>query len=159
MAGDFSYSGAPGTDDPAGLVRLLIGDTRSDDPILTDSEIETVLGLQPIITYAAAACADIIAARFARDVDMAIGETKISLSQKMKAYQKLAERLRESAGDLPGGDGTGVPTTTIFVGGLSKSKRDDLLHDDSNRISPNFSLGMDDNPGTVNTLEDLDDRD
>lgn len=158
MASDFSYSGAPGTDDPSGLVRLLIGDTRSDDPILTDSEIEAILGLQPIVTYAAAACADIIAARFAREVDMAIGETKINLSQKVKSYQALADRLRESAGDIPGGDGTGVATTSMFVGGISFTERDDFL-DNSDRIQPNFSLGMDDNPGVMNSLDDLDDRD
>lgn len=159
MTTDFSYSGAPGTDDPVGLVRMLIGDTRSEAPILTDSEIAVVLSLQPVITYAAAACADIIAARFARDVNMSIGETSIDLSQKIKAYQALADRLRQHAGDLPGGDGTNVATASMFVGGLSIDARNDLLYADSNRIKPQFALGMDDNPGTVNHLDDLDDRD
>jgi hypothetical protein len=158
VASDFSYSGAPAADDPVGLVRLLVGDTRSDDPLLTDSEIEAILGFQSVITYAAASCADIIAAKFARDVDTAIGETRISLSQKVKAYQALADRLRLTSGDIPGGDGTGIANLGMFVGGISQSEKEAFL-DDSNRIQPNFSLGMDDNPGVYSNNDDLDDRD
>jgi len=159
VTADFSYSGAPGTDEPVGLVRLFVGDTNAAIPILTDGEIEAVLSLQPIVTYAAAACADLIAARFSRDVDMAIGKTRISLSQKADAYRTLADRLRSAAGDLPGGDGTGIATASMFVGGTSVDAREDLLYEDSDRIKPQFTLGQDDNPGTDNHLDDLDSRD
>lgn len=156
---DFSYSGAPGLDDPVSMVRLFVGDTNESTAMLTDGEIQAILSLQPILTYAAAACADIIAARVARDVDMAIGQTKIDLSQKSEAYRALADRLRMTAGDIPGGDGSGVPTVGMFVGGLSVSQREDLLYRDSDRVKPQFTLGQDDNPGTFNGLTDLDSRD
>lgn len=156
---DFSYSGAPGLDDPAGLVRLLVGDTQEASFALTDGEIEAVLSLQPIVTYAAAACADILAARFAREVNMAIGETKIDLSDKAKAYRELADRLRLSGGSLPGGDGTGIATASMFVGGLSVDAREQLLYHDSDRIKPSFVEGQDDNPGSPSSLNDLDSRD
>lgn len=156
---DFSYSGSPGIDDPVSMIRLFIGDTNASDPLMTDSEIQAIVGLQPILTYAAAACADIIAARVSRDVDMAIGATRISLSQKADAFRQLADRLRKTSGDLPGGDGSGIATASMFVGGLSVDQREDLLFRDSDRIKPQFVTGQDDNPGTVNGLVDLDSRD
>ena len=144
---DFNYSHAPDVSDPVSMVRFLVGDVDSNNPILTDSEILAITNIQPVITYAAAAAADIIAARYAVQIDTTIGRTKVSLSQRFEHFKSLADRLRESAGDLPGGDGTGQPTVGMFVGGISISE-EKALADDADRIQPSFSIGMNDNPGT-----------
>lgn len=132
--------------DKVSLVRLCLGDLDRDDKLFTDAVIAAVLEVQPIVTFAAAALADSAAARFSREADIALGKTRISLSQKAVAWKDIAKCLRDGGpGDLPGGDGSGAPTLTMTVGGISKQEREDFLNDDD-RIQPNFSLGMDDNP-------------
>ena len=150
---DFNYSHAPDPSDPVSMVRFLVGDVDSSNPILTDSEILAITTLQPVITYAAAAAADTIAARYAIQVDTAIGRTRISLSDRFDHFKQLADRLRETAGDLPGGDGTGIPTVSMFVGGISVSANE-AMADDTDRVQPSFTIGMDDNPGNYPNVND-----
>jgi hypothetical protein len=153
---DFGYTAAPVTSNRVDLIRLFIGDTNKDNALMTDEEICLVLGIQAINTYAAAACADIIAAKFARKVTVSIGDTKIENEGKFKQYMKLADRLRAGGpGDLPGGDGSGAVNAQMFVGGLSKSQRNDFFSD-SDRIQPNFNLGKDDHPNTRDNVDEND---
>jgi hypothetical protein len=133
-------------------VRLLIGDTDTSAEMLVDNEINAVLALQPTVTFAAAACADAIAAKYARKVDLSIGATSVSLSQRAEAFRDLAARLRAGgAGSLPGGDGTGVPGVSMFVGGTSVAVNDTHA-DDADEVPPSFGIGMDDAPGTASPL-------
>jgi len=154
-AADFNYSHAPDPSDPISMVRFLVGDVDASNPILTDSEIQALVSLQPIISFAAASAADTIAARFSIQVDTAIGKTKVSLSQRSAHFTKLANRLRKTAGDLPGGDGTGVPTVNMVVSGLSISQNA-AMASDTDRVQPSFTIGMDDDPGSYPNSSDFD---
>ena len=142
---DFTYSGAPSPSNPLSMVRFILPDTVEASALFTDTEINAALALQPTVTYAAAALADILAGRFASEVDTAIGQTRISLSQKSEQWAKRAIALRKGgAGDLPGGDGTGVKNAEMFVGGISVSEAENLNTGDSDRIQPSFRIGQDD---------------
>lgn len=146
----WSYSGDPSTTD-RDKVRFLVGDTLSGDPLASNEEINWVLSVQPVVIYAAAAVADAISAGYSRKADLTIGATSIQLSQKATAYADLAKRLRSGgAGVLPGGDGSGIPTAVMVVGGLSQAERE-AFKDDEDAIQPSFEVGKDDNPGTPNS--------
>ena len=75
-------------------VRILVGDTNSDDPQLDDEVIYYVLTVQSVLTYASAACADMIAAKYAREVNITVGETRVTKERIYYHYKDLAERLR-----------------------------------------------------------------
>jgi hypothetical protein len=154
-----TYSGDPASS-TKDRVRFLVGDTVVTDEYLTDTEINAVVAGQPVPTWAAAACAEAIAAKLARKCDLTIGATSISLSQRAEAYRDLAARLRAGGGGLlPGGDGTGVPTAgAAFVGGLSRTERDSLAAD-SDLVPPSFGVGIDDHPSVAGPWDDLDQRD
>jgi len=155
----FSYTGSPVKSERVHVVRLMIGDTDPLDQLLTDDEILLTTTAQPSNTFAAAACADFIAAKFARRVSTKMGAISISADKKYQQYAALADRLRASGGgDLPGGDGSGTPTVTMFVGGVSIDQRE-ALRDDDDRIQSSFSVGQDDHPGVASSVHDLDRRD
>jgi len=135
-------------------VRFLIGDTISTAQLMQNEEINAVLAYQPSPVYAAAACADALGARFSRDADLSIGATSVSASQRAAGFHRLADRLRAGgAGNLPGGDGTGVANVSMFVGGLSIAGNDALAEDDDT-VKSQFAVGQDDNPSTPNGLRD-----
>jgi hypothetical protein len=146
MTSSTSYDNAPRASDHVSLVRMMLGGNEGAAPLFTNTEIEVVLELAPVPTYAAAALWEMAAAKWSAGVDQSIGATSISLSQKISAAMDMAKRLREGGpGLIPGGDGSGTPTAEMIVGGISRSEKEAFL-DDSDRIQPNFSLGQDDNP-------------
>jgi hypothetical protein len=126
-------------------VRLLIGDTDSARQQLQDEEIDWVLTEQAVVTYAAAACAEMLASKYAFLVNTEVSELRVSAAARHKHYLELAERLRKAAGSLPGGDGTGVALATMYAGGVNRSEKD-TLDDDTNLVRPTFGLGQDDHP-------------
>jgi hypothetical protein len=153
---NWTYNQIPKSTESRALVRLYIGDTDQKQQLLTDGEIDMILGIQTNVVLAAAACADAIAAKFSRRVDKDIGETSISLSDQRKAYQDLADRLRELGGDLiPGGSGGRV--ATAFAGGLSYSGVDAIISDEDFK-QPSFELGQDDYPGTTKNTQNRNDE-
>lgn len=127
-------------------VRMLVGDTINTDPLLHDEEIYYVIGQQSATNYAAAVCAEMIAAIYARQVNTQNSELRISAAARYKAYTALADRLRKMGpGELPGGDGSGALLGTMYVGGSSVSAKE-ALDADTDLVKPNFSIGMDDYP-------------
>lgn len=149
---DFSY--VTSTVNDMALVRWICGDTVKATAKLSDTEINNVLSLQPVVTYAAAACCDAIAALFSAKADLALGKTRVSLSQKAKAYERLADRLRKGGpGKLPGGDGSGVFPTSAFVGGTSKSELE-AFHAETDLIQSSFEIGKDDIQGLPDNADD-----
>lgn len=89
----WTYSGDP-SKSPLDAVRFLIGDTDENDPLLNDAEIQYTL--YHGVVSAAIQCCDIIAAKFLREVDYAIGPLRESASQKANAYMKRANYLRKN---------------------------------------------------------------
>lgn len=146
---DFSYSGAPTSTDLLELVRLAIGDTDKTRQLYQDQTINAVLAIQPDVTKAACALVRGLIARFSRDVDKDIGETSIKASQRVAHYRALLADLQAGgSGLLPGGDGTGVPNTTPYAGGMSISEAESMA-EDTDYVQNAFGVGRDDHPGTV----------
>ena len=111
-------------------VRLLIGDTNTNDQILTDEEITFHIGEEGNIYLAGAACCDSIIGQFARDVDRSGVGIQATRSQIVQHYQDLAERLRkrgEKNADL----------TDDLIGGESESRKE-TLESDSDFVKPLF---------------------
>lgn len=87
--------------DPAGSakdrVRLLCGDFLEEEPLLSDETIEWLLSVWGDEYLAAAEACGIIAARFLREADIAVGELSVKLSEKAKAFQERALALKKRA--------------------------------------------------------------
>ena len=124
-------------------VRLLIGDTDTDNQLYSDEEIEGALDLFGNIYMAAAALADGLSARFAQSNSITVDGLQVSSGDMANAYAALAKRLRALAASAPGALGT------PFVGGISKSEIESV-EDDTDRIESRFKVGKDDFPGTTN---------
>ena len=94
----FSYSGNP-ADSDKDAVRFLIGDTDSNDPLVTDEEIAWQLGQRVRVHLAASSCCVAIAAKFSRKADRSVGNLRASFSQQADAYRTLAQDLEAQAAD------------------------------------------------------------
>lgn len=90
-------------------VRLLIGDTDTDDPLLSDDEVTTFIDYRQLTTddgdvtnipAAAADAANAIAAQFAREFNFAEDGQRFDRAQKYAHYVALADSLRSRAGGV-----------------------------------------------------------
>jgi len=132
-------------------VRLLIGDTDTARQQLQDEEIAYVLYQQPVVNYAGADCADILAAKYAFQVSTVNGALRITASQRQEQYAALAKRLRANGpGDTAGGVNGGAILAEAYVGGLSKGENEEY-REDSDNVLPSISVGQDDFPETPET--------
>jgi hypothetical protein len=133
------------TNDPANVprdaVRLLVGDTDTNDQKLTDEAIVFFLTQAGDDTYLAAALsARSIAASFAVEVDTKFESVSSDYSQLSENYYKLATRL-EAQSKKFGSRGLGLPA----AGGLTYSDiRANDLNDD--RVQPKFKQDQFANP-------------
>lgn len=136
-------------------VRFLIADVDSSDPQLLDGEIQGLLTINSSDTtsngfpiqgvvydpYAAAigACLN-LSARYTRKANRSVGDLSIQSGSIAKNYRDLIPELRrQSLRQNPA-----MP----YVGGISLGDMEtDEQNDDINQ--PNFSIGMDDDPGTA----------
>ncbi len=82
-------------------VRFHIGDTDETDQLLQNEEIEYLLNETTNVLLAASRAAKAIAAKFARQADKAVGDLRVSLSQKSQAYFTLAADLEKRAEPVP----------------------------------------------------------
>lgn len=89
-AGTWSYSGDPNASN-LDKVRFLVGDVNPDTKLLNNAEITEVLQDEPRVHFAAARCAEALAARFASQSDAG------AQSVRSARYLELAKRLREQA--------------------------------------------------------------
>lgn len=137
------YGGNPGTS-TTDAVRLLVFDTSTStgDVFLTDTEYTFLLGRTDTVDEAAAEAARTIAAKFSKDADKRVGRLRIELSQKSKAYLRLAERFDTAVAHA---SLTGV---SPFLGGRSKSAKE-AAEDDSDRVDTFFEREMWDIPGAA----------
>lgn len=75
--------------EPKDWIRFIIGDTNSDDPLLSDEEINSVYALTDNNKQEAAKmCMQHILMKLAQQVDFAIGTTKVFATDKYNAYKQ-----------------------------------------------------------------------
>jgi len=87
-------------------VRILIGDTNPAQPLLEDEVIDWLIQREVNEFLAASRAAEAIAARFAREADIAVGDLSLKYSQLANHYFELAASLREQfASDAAGAVG------------------------------------------------------
>lgn len=149
MSKTYTPSATPSNKDK---IRLLVGDTDSASMALHDEEIMMVLSEQSNVGLAAAACADLLAAFYAKQVNTKNGSISVNASDRVKSYRDLAARLRQSP-DNPFA-GTSYVAAVVVVGGSSAAERDTLAHNtdvippffsqDSDSINANFAWDNDD---------------
>lgn len=113
-------------------VRLLLGDTDSNDQQVQNEEIAFALAQNNNnVYYAGAWCARIVAAKYSRKVTTSIDNAiSADYSDLAKQYNKLAESL-EYQGKKSGA------VVGIKAGGLTKSGID-AVRANTNRITPSF---------------------
>lgn len=82
-------------------VRLRVGDTDMSDPLLSDQEIETLLGEWPgNLDLVAANAAEAIAAKFSRGFNFTTERQQFNRSERVNHYTQLAANLRRRGGAL-----------------------------------------------------------
>jgi len=120
------------------VVRLLIGDTIEDDPILQDEEVGFGM-TQSLNVYSVAAwCCGVIAAKFAREVTTTIsGTLREQLDQKVNHYSKLQQKLETDAKKFGN-------TLGVWVGGVNRVAMA-VVESDPVRVQPRFRIGQFDN--------------
>ena len=129
-------------------VRLRLGDTDSDDPLLTDEEINTFLADSSSgtdIRGASLKACRAIVAKFARNVNDSVAGINSSKTSKFSQYKELLAVLED--------DVRASSTATPFVGGISRD-RSDTADDDDDFRPHSFGIGMHDN----DTSDDDDSR-
>lgn len=128
----YSYSGNPGSS-TKDAVRFFIGDTDPRDILLQDGEIDYLLSLynNTPLNASIRAC-EMIAAKFSRMCDEAVGSVRITYSQKAKAYYRTRDELIErlSKEDM-----------TPYAGGISISDKQ-ATADNTDRVKPDFTKHM-----------------
>lgn len=122
--------------EPLNHVRLLIGDTNANRPLLQDEEIDLFLQESDSPLAAARRAAGALAARAAQEVDKWVGDLKILASQRHRHYTLLEESLAKQAFRHA------VPS----AGGIRVSDKESMTGNDD-LVSPYFFRGMHDNPG------------
>ena len=136
----WTYGGDPSSN-ARDAIRFLVGDTDTNDQLINDEEIawvnNQVTGSDTATTGlydAAYRCCLTIASKFSRLADQSVGDLKVSMSQKAKAYRLQAEELQS----LVSREG-GVPTP--YAGGITTSDKDND-QTNSDMVSPFFSRGQ-----------------
>ena len=136
----WTYSGDP---DSSALdaIRFLIGDTDTNDQLLSNEEISWVnseaCGSSTGTTAlydAAMRCCLTVASKLAREADKQIGDLSVSMSQRAKAYREQATELKA----LATREGT-VPTP--YAGGITISDKD-VDEENSDLFRTWFSSGQ-----------------
>ena len=95
----FTYIPSSSLSTPLGQIRLLIGDTDSDDQQLQDEEINYAITLENgrSTQYCAARACEFVASFYARQVRTQVGHLRVEAETKYSHYLELAEQLRRRA--------------------------------------------------------------
>ena len=129
MSWTFSESLAADRD----IVRLKIGDTDTDDQLLSNETLDALLAIRADVILCSIDACRAILAKLARDIDRSAAGMSGSRAQKTQHYKDvLANLIKESGGE-----------TRVKVGGISKDASD-TLNDDSDFEKPTFTIGMND---------------
>lgn len=125
-------------------MRFLVGDTDTNDQKAQDEEIDWVLTIEADIFSSAARVCEALAAKYAATVDKAVGDLKLTASQKHEQYKALAAELRKRGANYM------MPT----IGGLKKADRD-ATADNDDLIAPFFTRRMHQNPQTISVWREV----
>ena len=136
----WSYSGDPDSSALDGI-RFLIGDTDTNDQLLSNEEISwmnsqvtgSTTSTDSLYTVAYR-CLITIASKFSRLADQAVGDMGVSRSQKAKGARDQAKELKRLA-ESEGG------TPTPYAGGITVSDKE-IDIDNSDLVKPSFSQGQ-----------------
>jgi hypothetical protein len=109
----FSYSAPPTV--ARDEVRLAVGDTNEDEPLLEDEELDYLLTVTgSSVRFAAVAACRAIAAKFSRRVDFSLGGNSFRFADQAKAYMALAEEIETNG--LPSEAGQALYAIPLFTG-------------------------------------------
>lgn len=131
----WTYSGDPRSSD-RDAVRYLIGDIIVADPQINDPELDFALSQCSSIYRAAAIACRSLAGRLSREADTVDKDLRDSISQRARAYSRMAVAYDEQAMTRGGG----LP----YAGGISVADKE-FQQNDQDRVAPQYTLGMDDN--------------
>jgi hypothetical protein len=109
-------------------VRMRIGDTMTQDQLLTDEEINHYLGLYSSVDEAAAYCCDAIVAKLARDTTRSALGMSDSRNEVIRTYSDMRDRLLASHGAV---------AELVSTGDSVSAK--ETLTDDTDRVQPLFN--------------------
>jgi hypothetical protein len=94
-----TYAGPAASDKDA--VRFWVQDTDVSDELLSDSEItyllDKFLPVHPSVIFVAAMAAEVISAKFAREVSVSADGVSVGTSELASKYRDLASKLRDQA--------------------------------------------------------------
>ena len=121
-------------------IRLMVGDTDTSDQLLQDQEIAYFLTTYTTVGSAAVASARAILSIFARQVTKAVGDLRISASDRFKAYQEHLANLEDMA--------LATDPYEIYAGGLSDAEVETDRADEDLRQA-RFRVGIHDFPRTA----------
>lgn len=141
------YGGSPSTDD-TDAVRLLIGDTSTSSPVLTDTEVDYYISTYGNLLLAASYALEGIVANQGGSVsEKQVGDLRIKYESAggSGGLAGLAKSLRVRAARTSGNP---------YAGGISIADKDSV-EADSDRVSPSFTVGQDDNPSVYTTEEGI----
>ena len=144
----------PYTHDPKNsttdAVRLYIGDTDNENPLLSDYEIEFALTQAGNVTIdAAIVCCKLLSAQHAGKVDTTIESVSVKHSQLSEKYTKLAGDLEAIKSKL---SGSGVVAAECVLTGVSVSEMD-TARADTDRVASVFDQGQFANPENDTRLD------
>lgn len=129
-------------------IRLTLGDTVSTQPQLQDEEILYAATGRTAINFIAADLADVLAARYAGQINTENSELRVSAAARHKQYFALADRLRKNGpGNFVGGSGDGMILAEGHVTGQSVAEVETLLSN-ADTIVSDIYVGMDDRDDT-----------
>ena len=138
-----AYGGNPsGSNTDA--VRLLVHDlsTSTGAELLADAEYTFFINRTNTLDEAAEQAALALAAKYSGDADKAVGDLKISLSQKAKAYLALASQLGTQSAEAS------LVSVSPYLGGRSLADKQSV-ESDTDRAAPSFTRNQFDFPGAA----------
>jgi len=94
----WTYSGDPSTSEKD-TIRFYLGDVDPNFPLLTDEEITFLnsewADIYGAPLYTAAVAAEVVASRFAREVDVSADGVSVQIGQLQQRFNDLAQSLRD----------------------------------------------------------------
>lgn len=131
----WTYTSPDASDKDA--VRFLIQDTRAEEQLVSDEEIQYVIDrwkkVQGSLEYCAAVVADTLAARYAREASYSADGVSINLAQVAQQFRDLAANLRSQHQNLLVGgspDVGGISPYEGLVPGVKNFNFGTGMHDD-----------------------------